>query len=208
MNILALGSHPDDIEFGCGGTLTKYARSGHRIHMMVMTEGHAGGDREVRRAEQEKAAEALHCDKLFWGGYLDTEVPLGQTIIQRIEEVVADVKPAFIFIHHGNDTHQDHRNLAHATITATRYSRNVLFYEGPTTQAFTPTVFVDITEVMDDKVRALEAHASQLDKTNIGQLSIVDLAHSAARFRGTQARVKCAEGFMPLRLFINVGNGD
>lgn len=208
MNILALGCHPDDIEFGCGGTLIKYARSGHRIHMMVMTEGHAGGDRQVRRAEQEKAADLLRCEKLFWGGYLDTEVPVGQTIIQRLEEVVADVEPAFIFVHHRDDTHQDHRNLAQATITATRYSRNVLFYEGPTTQTFTPSVFVDISRVMDEKVRALEAHASQVDKTNIGELSIVELAHAAAHFRGTQARVRSAEGFMPLRLFINVGDGE
>jgi len=175
--------------------------------MMVMTEGHAGGDREVRRAEQAEAAELLHCEKLFWGGYLDTQVPLGQTIIERIEEVVADIEPAFIFVHHRDDTHQDHRNLARATVTATRYSRNVLFYEGPTTQTFTPSVFVDISQVMDDKVRALEAHASQIDKTNVGDLTIVDLAHAAARFRGTQGRVKNAEGFVPLRLFINVGDG-
>ena len=207
MRILALGCHPDDIEFGCGGTLIKYARAGHEVFLMVMTEGQEGGEGEIRRQEQEAAAELLQCERLFWGGYVDTEIPVSQKIIQRIEDVIAEVDPAFIFVHHGDDTHQDHRNLAAATITATRYTRNVLFYEGPTTQNFTPTVFVDIGDVLDEKIDALKAHASQVSKTNIGDLSVLDLARAAALFRGTQSRVKNAEGFMPLRLFINVGPG-
>ena len=65
MRILALGCHPDDIEFGCGGTLSKYAKAGHEIYMMVMTQGHAGGDDDIRRREQERAADILGCKKLF-----------------------------------------------------------------------------------------------------------------------------------------------
>lgn len=208
MRILALGCHPDDIEFGCGGTLIKYAATGHDVYLMVLTEGQAGGDSAVRRAEQERAAEILGSKKLIWGSYRDTELPLHQDLIQQLEETIAEIEPAFIFVHYGDDTHQDHRNLAASTITATRYTRNVLFYEGPTTQNFTPTVFVDITRVIDRKIEALRAHSSQVDKTNIGDLNIVDVARSAALFRGTQARVKNAEGFVPLRLFINVAPGD
>jgi LmbE family N-acetylglucosaminyl deacetylase len=204
MKILALGCHPDDIEFGCGGTLSKYAAAGHDVYMMVMTEGHAGGDQAVRRAEQERAAEIIGCRKLYWGGYRDTELPLDRELIQTVEHVIDEVAPVFIFVHHGEDTHQDHRALSQATITATRYTRNVLFYEGPTTQNFIPTVFVSLDEVIDRKIAALQAHASQAGKTNIGDLGIVELAHAAALFRGTQARIKHAEGFLPLRLFINV----
>ena len=47
------------------------------------------------------------------------------------------------------DTHQDHRALAEATLSATRYIRNVLFYEGPTTVNFQPNVFVDISNLLD-----------------------------------------------------------
>ncbi len=83
-------------------------------------------------------------------------------------------------------------------------TRNVLFYEGPTTQNFSPTVFVDIDDVLGRKVDAVNAHATQVDKTNIQDLTIIDLARAASHFRGIQARVKNAEGFMPLRLFINV----
>ena len=208
MRILALGCHPDDIEFGCGGTLIKYARAGHEVCLMVMTEGRAGGDSEVRRAEQETSADILGCQRLFWGGYRDTELPLDRKLIRKVEEIIHEVDPDFIFVHYCDDTHQDHRNLANSTVTATRYTRNVLFYEGPTTNNFTPTVFVDITQEENDKIAALEAHASQVKKTNIGDLSIVEVVHAASLFRGTQARVKSAEGFMPLRLFINVAQGE
>lgn len=204
MNILALGAHPDDIEIGCGGTLIKYARAGHRVHLMVLTDGARGGDSDIRRSEQSASSRILGAREVFWGGYQDTEVPVSRQAIQQIEDVVKKVDPAFIFVNHPDDTHQDHRHLATCTVTATRYTRNVLFYETPTTQNFSPTVYVDIDGVMDDKVRTLEAHASQVQKTNVEGLSIVEVARASAHFRGVQGRVRSAEAFVPLRLFINV----
>jgi len=204
VRILAIGAHPDDIEAGCGGTLIKYARRGHRVFLMVMTEGEHGAAHGVRRAEQDMAAKILGVEKIYWGGYPDTEVPMDQTLIHAIEKVVREVNPHFIFVHHQDDTHQDHRHLAVCTVTATRYSKNVLFYEGPTTQNFSPTVFVDVDAVLDAKVDALGAHASQVKKTNIEGLSIVDIIRSSAHFRGIQGRVRNAEAFVPLRLFINL----
>lgn len=205
MRILALGAHPDDIEAGCGGTLIKYAENGHRIFLMVMTQGGQGGSPAVRKREQARAARLLRAEKVFWGGYKDTEVPLGRDLIQTVEEIVKKIDPHFIFVNYHDDTHQDHRHLAMSTITATRYTKNVLFYEGPTTQNFAPTVFVDIEQALDRKIRSLQAHASQVRKTNIEGLSIADLVRSSAHFRGIQGRVKNAEGFLPLRLFINIG---
>ncbi len=204
MRILAIGSHPDDIEFGCGGTLIKYTRGGHDLFLMVLTAGGGGGDASLRRREQEAAAAVLGAKEVFWGEYRDTEIPVNQDLIQKIEDVVRGVAPDFIFVHSEEDTHQDHRHLAACTISATRYTRNVLFYEGPTTNTFTPSVFVDIESALEEKVRALQAHASQVLKTNIEGLSIVDLCRASAHFRGIQGRVRCAEGFVPLRLFINV----
>jgi LmbE family N-acetylglucosaminyl deacetylase len=205
MRILALGAHPDDIEAGCGGTLIKYAENGHRIFLMVMTQGGQGGTAAVRAREQARAAKVLQAEKVFWGGYQDTEVPLGRDLIQTVEQIVKKIDPHFIFVHYHDDTHQDHRHLAMSTITATRYTKNVLFYEGPTTQNFAPTVFVDIEQALDRKVRSLQAHVSQVKKTNIEGLSIADVVRSSAQFRGIQGRVKNAEGFLPLRLFINIG---
>lgn len=204
MRILAIGAHPDDIEFGCGGTLIKYARQGHEVFLLVMTDGSGGGDAPMRRREQEASARLLRAGKLFWGGCPDTALALDRALIQQVEGVIQEVEPNFIFVHYQDDTHQDHRNLAVSTITATRYTRNVLFFEGPTTQNFSPSVFVDIGSALEDKIASLEAHASQVCKTNIEGLSIVDIARSSAHFRGIQGRVRSAEGFVPLRLFINI----
>jgi LmbE family N-acetylglucosaminyl deacetylase len=204
MNILAIGAHPDDIEIGCGGTLVKYAEHGHHIYLMILTSGERGGHWNARRKEQSDAARIVGAQRIFWGHYQDTKVGVDRRLIQRIEQVIAKVDPLFIFVHYGDDTHQDHRHLATCTVTATRYTRNVLFYEGPTTQNFTPTVFVNIGSVLDKKLEALRAHDSQVMKTNIEGLSILDVARSSAHFRGIQGRVRCAEGFVPLRLFINI----
>lgn len=203
-NILAIGAHPDDIEFGCGGTLIKFADKGHRLFMLVMTYGGSGGNTEIRAKEQ-KDAQAIMCvENIFWGEYEDTMLEVNKDTILTIENTIAQVKPSFIFCSYPDDTHQDHRHLAQATISATRYVKNVLFYEGPTTQNFTPQVYVDISGVLERKMDALNAHQSQVMKTNIEDLSIIELARSTANFRGIQGRVKYAEAFYSQRLFINI----
>jgi hypothetical protein len=63
---------------------------------------------------------------------------------------------------------------------------------------------VNIEDVLEDKMQILLAHESQVMKTNIGDLSIIDVAQAQAGFRGIQGRVKYAEGFVPQRLFINM----
>jgi LmbE family N-acetylglucosaminyl deacetylase len=203
-NILAIGAHPDDIEFGCGGTLIKYSNKGHRVFLLVMTEGGLGASITVRAKEQLDSKEILGVQDIFWGGYEDTHLLVDKGMINKVEDVISMVKPDFIFCHFPDDTHQDHRHLAEATMSATRYIRNVLFYEGPTTQNFSPHVFVDISETLDRKIDALKAHRSQVTKTNIEDLTIVELARSSANFRGIQGRVKYAEAFHSLRLFINI----
>jgi LmbE family N-acetylglucosaminyl deacetylase len=204
MNILAIGAHPDDIEFGCGGTLSKYSEKGHKVYLLVMSKGDKGGNPEVRQKEQENSARILRVEKLYFGNYKDTEIVQSQKLITEIEDFLKDIKPDFIFVHYFDDTHQDHRNLSDSTISATRYIHNVLFYEGPTTQSFTPNVYVDITSALDKKFECLEAHVSQVSKTNIEGLSITEAAKSVAHFRGIQGRVNYAEGFNSLRLFINI----
>ena len=204
MNILAIGAHPDDIEFGCGGALIKFAAKGHRIYLLVMTRGGMGASPDVRAKEQSDAKSILGAQEIFWGDYEDTFLVSDKDMIGKIEAVIKEVKPAFIFCHHPDDTHQDHRHLCQATVSATRYVKNVLFYEGTTTQNFSPQVYIDIRDTLEQKAAALKAHRSQIKKTNIEDLSIVELAYSSANFRGIQGRVKYAEAFHALRLFINI----
>jgi len=204
MNVLAIGAHPDDIEYGCAGTLIKYAERGHHIYLMVLTSGQEGGSSEIRKQEQENAAELMSVQKIFWGGYHDTQLPLNKELIEKIEEVLGEVNPDLILVNYGDDTHQDHRILTQATMSATRYVRNVLFFEVPTTQNFNPQVYVDISDTLERKSQVLNAHASQVMKTNIEDMYIIELAQANATFRGIQGRVKFAEAFAPLRLFINI----
>lgn len=205
MNILAVGAHPDDIEVGCGGTLIKYAQRGHNIFLLLISKGEMGGEAEVRHKEQMKAAEIIGARGVFWGGFTDTELlNRGNEIIHSVEGYIQEIQPSFIFVNFFDDTHQDHRTVNRSVLSAARYVRNVMFYEVPTTNNFTPNVFVDIGSVLDLKLEALRAHASQIMKTNIEDLSIMDIARSSAHFRGVQGRVPLAEGFVSERLFINI----
>lgn len=207
MEILAIGAHPDDIEYGCGGTLLKYAQKKHHIHLLILTKGKIGGDPEIRQKEQEASAKILGA-KVYWGGFADTEIPIGKELIMCIENVIYKVKPDLILAHYFYDTHQDHFRASRATTTATRYMRNVLFYEVPTTYDFTPSVFVDIGDVLEKKVKLLKAHHSQVFETRVAGLSILDSAKACVTFRGFQDRVKYAEGFMPLRYTISFGKEE
>jgi len=199
MNILAIGPHPDDIEFGCGGTLLKYAACGHAISQLVLTDGAYGGDPLVRKKEQEAAAGFVGA-RLFWGGYRDTELQGSRELIQKIDSVIGEVSPDIVFLNFWADVHQDHRAAAQAAVSASRYIKEVLFYEVPSTQHFEPDIFVDIQEVLDRKIELLGMHASQVDRTKIANLSITESARSCANFRGFQGRVKYAEGFKSVRL--------
>jgi len=204
MNILAIGAHPDDIEIGCAGTLIKYGDRGHNVFLLVMTGGGEGGAETTRTGEQADSNKIMGVNHIFWGGYKDTHILVDKETISCIEDILSKVEPDFIFCHFPDDTHQDHRHLCQATLSATRNLRNVLFYESPTTCNFTPHVFVNIADTLERKIESLEAHASQVTKTNIEDLSIIEIARSSANFRGIQGRVKYAEAFRALRLFINI----
>ncbi len=200
LTVLAVAPHPDDLEIGCGGTLIKLAQAGHKVHLMVMTQGDAGGDPALRAKEQAEAAKLYKAKSLTWGGFQDTQVPLGKASIDALDAVIKGVGPDLVFAPWGDDTHQDHRNTSAQVRSATRYTQNVLFYEVPSTVDFLPDVFVDITKTLEAKYRALRAHKSQVHKVNVADLSIIDCARSMAHFRGYQGRVKAAEGFKALRL--------
>jgi LmbE family N-acetylglucosaminyl deacetylase len=200
MNILAIGAHPDDIEFGCGGTLLKYAQKGHLVYLLVLSDGAFGGNPKTRQTEQAQAAEFIKVKELFWGGFRDTEILDSREVILKIEDVIQKVNPDIVFLNYCEDVHQDHRSTAEAGISATRYIKEVLFFEVPTSRHFEPDTFVDIQDVLDRKMELLKVHASQVDKTKVENLTILESAQSCANFRGFQGRVRFAEGFKALRV--------
>src|SRR5256885_1699615 len=180
--------------------LAKYAQRGHVVYLFIASDGALGGDAEVRRREQKDAARVLGVREVFWGDYRDTEVPLTRELIVRLESVIRKIEPRMIFVNSPDDTHQDHRNLAQSAMSATRYVPNFLFYEVPSTVNFAPNCYTDIAGVLDTKLAGLEAHRSQVAKTNIEDLTILELPRSCANFRGIQARVNYAEAFQSVRL--------
>lgn len=203
MKIIAIGAHPDDLEYGCGGALYKFSKTKHQLNLLVMTRGDMGGAPELRQKEQERSARLLNA-KLFWGRFLDTQIPLEKATINTIEFFIKKIEPDLIFAPFPNDTHQDHRTVSQATTTAARYVRNVLFYEVPTTVDFSPaSVFVNISSVLDKKMQLLKSHKSQVFSTRVADLSILEASTATALYRGLQNRVKYAEGFVPLRLSID-----
>ncbi|HKJ82426.1 MAG TPA: PIG-L deacetylase family protein [Mariprofundaceae bacterium] len=199
--ILALAAHPDDVEIGCGGTLASYVDRGAEVHLFVATDGGRGGDMAVRRAEQEEAARILGIKQVHWGDFDDTHLPsVADKLIQSIDGFVEMLQPLIVLVNHHEDTHQDHRALARAAHSATRYVPSVLAYETPTSTNFDPKVFMDISDMMERKTEALKAHASQVERTNIQGLDILEIAMATAHFRGIQGRLNSAEAFMPVRV--------
>jgi len=198
--ILALAPHPDDLEIGCGGTLAEHAARGDEVHIFVATYGDIGGVSEVRKAEQQAASNILGVHKIHWGGFSDTKLPhQAQELMAKLESIVQQVNPDTVYVNYGEDTHQDHRVLSQVARSVTRYVANVLYYETPSSTNFEPAAFMGISNVLQLKLQALEAHASQLDRTHV-HLNIVEIALATAHFRGMQSKLSCAEAFIPVRI--------
>jgi LmbE family N-acetylglucosaminyl deacetylase len=198
--VLALAPHPDDLEIGCGGTLAEHAKRGDEVHIYVATSGDVGGDAQVRRDEQVSSAKILGIKKVHWGSFEDTHLPeASQALMAELEAIVQELKPDTVYVNHHEDTHQDHRELAQVARSVTRYVPNVLSYETPSTLRFDPTVFMNTAETLKQKLDALDAHKSQVERTHI-RLNIIEIALATSHFRGVQGKMSCAEAFMPIRI--------
>ena len=193
--------HPETSSLAVGGHSLSMHNKG-TTSLLVMTDGGAGGVGRIRRLKSKPPEISLESPS-YWGEYPDTAIPLDRESIQRVERVILDVRPDFIFLHSQDDTHQDHRPFRRDYHGNSLHEKCALV-RGPTTQNFSPNVFVDINGVLKNKIAALQAHESQETKTNIEGMNILDIVQSLAHFRGIQGRVKNAEAFVPLRLFINI----
>jgi LmbE family N-acetylglucosaminyl deacetylase len=194
--VLAVGAHPDDIELGCSGTIAVHKAHGDKVYLLILTKGEASGDIRVREGECRKAAEILGVDRLFFGGIEDTKVCDGRKTIDTIEKIVDEVKPDIIYAPTCKDTHQDHRNTGHATLSAGRRCKMILQYEGASTQRdFIPQVFVDIERTFDLKKKIISVFGSQLNGKRGGYAIAAKAVIGLAQFRGYQAGLDVTEAF-------------
>jgi LmbE family N-acetylglucosaminyl deacetylase len=199
--VLAVGAHPDDIELGCGATLLAHDAAGDVVTMLVMTGGEQGpGPVSGRRAEQERAARTLGA-RLRWGGLTDCAVAADVSTVAVVEAALRETGADLVYVHAPEDSHQDHRAVAAATLSAARRLSRVMHYQSPSTLAFAPTVFVDVTAHLSGKLAALGAHASQVE---LSAMVEPDAVVASARYWGAQARIGYAEAFAPTRMVLDL----
>ena len=138
--VLAIGAHPDDIEFGCGATLATWAASGATVHLLVLTDGSKGTwDPEVdvdelvarRRAEQLEAAAVLGAAGVEFLDLLDGELEAGRAERATVCAVIRRLRPDTVL---GHDPwkqyriHRDHRQAGWLAIDGVVAARDPLFF--------------------------------------------------------------------------------
>ena len=205
-SVLAVGAHPDDIELGCGATLLAHHAVGDQVTMLVMTGGENGpGERSQtsrRRLEQQHAARTLGAE-LTWGGLRDCSVVADSDTINVIEQALRATEADLVYVHAPDDSHQDHRAVSAATLSAARRLSRVMHYQSPSTLTFTPTLFVDVTAHLSGKLAALSCHASQVEMSAMVE---PDAVVASARHWGAQARIGYAEAFSPTRMVLDLAS--
>lgn len=200
MNILAIGAHPDDIELGCGGLLIKSARQGHNVYMYSLTRGGASGNAKERSEELSRSARFIKAKHLWIDNFEDSKLAVTNDLINHIEHFIHKANPDLILTHSYGDVHHDHRAIALATMEAARFNSNILSYEIPLTRSFDPKVFVDISEVVNEKVELIEIFWSQQSKLYLKSNAIKGLAEYRALQSRLNTGVKYVEAFEVLKM--------
>ncbi len=186
---LAIGAHPDDVEFGCGGTLAKWAAAGCTIHHLVCTDGSKGSwDPEadphrlvmVRQEEQRAASRALGgTGAVTFLAWRDGELESG--LRQRAEVCgwIRQIRPDVVL---GHDPwkryrlHPDHRHAGLLTVEGIVAARDPHFFPEQAWPAHRPGALMlweadmanhveDISTSIEAKLAALLQHRSQFRST-------------------------------------------
>ncbi len=184
MKILAIGSHPDDIEIFMFGLLCAFLERGDQICLAIATDGSMGGIypglelAKKRKLEAENGLRYLGRPIFlnFQDGNLHYE-PLAPKIIKKI---INDNKPDLIVTHAPEDYHPDHRALSEYVSFAAGFSCPILFSDTLMGVKFEPDYYVDITSFFQFKAKAILAHESQNPKKFLEATKILN------RFRAAQ----------------------
>jgi LmbE family N-acetylglucosaminyl deacetylase len=206
---LAVGAHPDDVEFGAGGTLARWAAAGCVVHHLVLTDGSKGtwdlhADTAAlvatRRDEQRAAARALGATgEVRFLDHVDGDLEVDVATRDEVAGVIRELRPAVVL---GHDPwrryrlHPDHRAagflVCDGVVAAREPHVRIERLAGPLEawrpaglllwEADEPDVAVDVTGHTDAKLAALLAHASQHESTMAitGEAALED---EEARFR-------------------------
>jgi LmbE family N-acetylglucosaminyl deacetylase len=188
---LAIGAHPDDVEFGCGGLLAKWAAHGCVVHHLICTDGAKGtwdADADTaalarrRQDEQRAAARRLagdHAGEVRFLGHVDGELPSTLDVRSAVALVIRELRPDVVL---GHDPwkryrlHPDHRHAGILTCDGVVAARDPHFYREHGVAHHRPLALLlfeadepdhveDVAGYVDSKLDALEAHVSQFEST-------------------------------------------
>jgi len=212
IRILAIGAHPDDIEFGCGGVLLKEVAAGVEITLVITSKGEAGshGTPAQREAESRAAAKMLKAATRlsfldFGGDGQQRDCPENAIQLARL---IRQSKPAMVLTPlPESNQHPDHAVVGAVTRNACRLARyggleslqdlaphaisSLWFYAiSPITND--GAVSVDITAVAEKWKALMECHATQVKSRNY-----LDLQFARARQAGLMAGCEYAISLWP-----------
>ncbi|MBP8695135.1 MAG: PIG-L family deacetylase, partial [Syntrophobacterales bacterium] len=180
--VLAFGTHPDDIEIGCGGTVALLALQGCEITHVILTSGEAGSDRlppwevgPVREKEALEAAKILGAANVEFLRRPDGLTGFSREMKLDIIRVVRRLRPHILFVHERNETSLGHRVASELVLEALRAGSGPWFQEAGG-EPWSPELVlgyevwhplgrwelaVDISATLETKIRALACHRSQ-----------------------------------------------
>lgn len=223
--VLAVGAHPDDIEFGAGGTLAGWAAAGASITMLVVTDGSKGtwdssldpADlAAIRATEQQAAAGVLGAERVIHLDHVDGELEYTMDLRKVMCEHIRRIRPDIVISHdpwRRYQLHPDHRATGWAAMDGVIAARDHLFYPEQQLAAHRPEAvllwsadepdhYEDISNEFSTKVEALLCHSSQGTTTMGGAESatdrreaFVDRLRKWAADQGRAAGLEAAEAF-------------
>ena len=177
LDVLAIGSHPDDVELGCGGTLALLAKQGKKTGILHLTRGERGtrGTVEERQQEAEDAAKVLGAAEVGFLDCGDGAFRAGEAEEDALIERLRDWRPDLILAPSPSDRHPDHHRASQLIQSASFYAglknrhpeagapfRPGAVFSYMQHDPFEPSFIVDVSSVWETKLEALRAYRSQL----------------------------------------------
>jgi bacillithiol biosynthesis deacetylase BshB1 len=222
IDILAIAVHPDDAELACSGTLMHHKAIGCTTGILDLTAGEMGtrGTPELRMQEAAKAAEIMKLDFRHNLQLRDCFFSIDESHILQIVKWIRALQPKVVICNAPEDRHPDHGRAAELALQACFYSGLAKIHtemNGQQQQAFRPdivwhyiqdrllmpSVVLDISPWMDDKVKAIKAFDSQFfnsqqegPETYISTPLFWDNIQAKARTFGHMIGVEFGEGFI------------
>lgn len=198
--IVVFGAHPDDVEIGMAGTISRLAKAGNDVYVCIAT---IPDNREQRMAEAREAARIMGVKDVIFMSLKARDLGYNRKSIGAIDLLVHQLSPHSIFTHWIEDSHQDHVNLTRCVIAATRKNHfNVYMYEqtipgGITPAAFRAQYLIDISGFIDEKMDSVRAHVSQINRNGDWWIEGI---RGRAMYRGYQMRSRYAEAFEIIKI--------